>query len=89
PFLANPSLQGPKGERVRFLVVIDNGAMINAIDMVTFQRIARRLTPLSPSSRKLRMANGSVIQSMGIWTGNLEWGPLSTHTTFEVFPSGG
>ncbi|KAF8131679.1 hypothetical protein EV363DRAFT_1165548, partial [Boletus edulis] len=89
PFLATPSLHGPKGERARFLAVMDNGAMINAIDTAAFQRIARRLHPLSPSSRKLRMANGSVVSSTGTWTGKFEWGPLTTHTAFEVFPSGG
>jgi hypothetical protein len=89
PFLTAPSLQGPRGERVRFLAIVDNGAMINAIDTTAYQRIARRLNPLSPSSRKLRMANGSVISSTGTWVGILEWGPITTHTTFEVFPSGG
>ena len=89
PFLTAPSLQGPRGERVRFLAIVDNGAMINAIDATAYQRTARRLNPLSPSSRKLRMANGSVISSTGTWAGTLEWGPITTHTTFEVFPSGG
>ena len=89
PFLTTPSLQGPKGEQVRFLAVVDNGAMINAIDTAAYARIARRLSPLSPSSRKLRMANGSVVLSTGVWAGNLEWGPLRIQTTFEVFPSGG
>ena len=89
PFLTTPSIRGPRGERVRFLAVVDNGAMINAIDTAAYQRIARRLNPLSPSTRKLRMANGSVIPSTGTWTGTLEWGPITALTTFEVFPSGG
>ena len=53
PFLTTPSLRGPKGEQVRFLAVVDNGAIINAIDTAAYMRIARRLSPLSPSSRKL------------------------------------
>ena len=89
PFLTMPSLQGPKGEQVCFLAVVDNGAMINAIDTAAYAHIARRLSPLSPSSQKLRMANGSVVLLTGVWAGNLEWGPLRIQTTFEVFPSGG
>ena len=88
PFLTAPSLQGPRGERVRFLAIVDNGAMINAIDATAYQRTAHRLNLLSPSSQKLRMANGSVISSTGR-AGTLEWGLITTHTTFKVFPSGG
>ena len=89
PFLMVLTLHGPNREQVRFLAVVDNGAMINAIDTAAFQCIARRLNPLSPSARKLRMANGSVVSSTGTWAGKLKWGPLTTHTTFEVFLSGG
>ena len=35
------------------------------------------------------MANGSLVVSLGIWNGTLEWGPLCVHTSFKVFPSGG
>ena len=89
PFLATPNLCGPQGERVRFLAVIDNGAMINAIDTAAYQRVARRLAPLGLSTRTLRMANGSLVASSGIWNSMLEWGPLRVNTSFEVFPSGG
>lgn len=80
---------GPQGEKARFLATVDNGAMINAIDTAAYQRIARRLSPLSPSIRTLRMADGSLVPSTGVWTGTLVWGPIEILTTFEVFPSGG
>ncbi|KAF9232043.1 hypothetical protein BU15DRAFT_81671 [Melanogaster broomeanus] len=89
PFLTVPCLRGPRGECVRFLAIIDNGAMINAIDTAAYQRIARRINPLSPSDRTLRMADGSLVASTGVWSGMLEWGPIKVSTTFEVFPSGG
>ncbi|KAG2048149.1 hypothetical protein BDR06DRAFT_896116, partial [Suillus hirtellus] len=89
PFLTIPILQGPQGEKVRFLATVDNGAMINAIDTAAFQRIARRLSPLSPSQRTLRMADGSLVPSTGVWTGHVTWGPVQVETSFEVFPSGG
>ncbi|KAF8833588.1 hypothetical protein BDN67DRAFT_862863, partial [Paxillus ammoniavirescens] len=89
PFITVPSLQGPQGEQVCFLAMVDNGAMINAINAATHQRIARRLSPLSTSDRILRMADGSLVPSLGIWSGTLTWGPIKTATTFEVFPSQG
>ena len=65
PFLTIPSLHSPSREQVCFLVVVDNGAMINVIDTTAFQHITHRLNPLSPFSWKLRMANRSVISSTG------------------------
>jgi hypothetical protein len=53
PFLTVPILHGPQGEKVQFLAIVDNGAMINAIDAAAFQQIARRLSPLSPSHQTL------------------------------------
>ncbi|KAG1798162.1 uncharacterized protein HD556DRAFT_1232622, partial [Suillus plorans] len=84
-----PQLHRPQGEKVRILAIVDNGAMINAMDTAAHQRIAQRLTPLSPSSRTLCMADGSLVPSTGIWTGTVSWGPINVHTSFEVFPSGG
>jgi hypothetical protein len=89
PFLTVPHLHGPQGEKIRILAIVDNGAMINAIDTAAFQQIARRLSLLSPSSRTLRMADGSLVSSTGVWTGTISWGPINIQTAFEVFPSGG
>ncbi|KIJ10051.1 hypothetical protein PAXINDRAFT_53842, partial [Paxillus involutus ATCC 200175] len=88
PFLATPVLQGPQGEKVRFLAIVDNGTMINAIDTAAYQRITRRLNKLSTSTRTLRMADGSLVPSTGTWAGAFEWGTVQVTTTFEVFPSG-
>ncbi|OAX32438.1 hypothetical protein K503DRAFT_702016, partial [Rhizopogon vinicolor AM-OR11-026] len=89
PFLTVPILHGPQGENVQFLAIVDDGAMINAIDTAAYQRIACRLPPLSPSSRTLHMADGTLVPSTGIWAGMITWGPTHIHTTFEVFLSGG
>ena len=89
PFLTVASLQGPQGERVRFLATVDNGAMINALNAMTYQNTANRLTKLSPSQCTLRMADGSLVPSLGIWSGTFEWGLMRCTTTFKVFPSGG
>ncbi|KAI6036184.1 hypothetical protein BKA83DRAFT_77523, partial [Pisolithus microcarpus] len=89
PFLTVPISCGPWGERVHFLAIVDSGAMIKAMDAAAYQRIARGLSPLSPSDRTLRMADGTLVKSTGTWSGTLEWGPIRTQATFEVFPSGG
>ncbi|KAI6011806.1 hypothetical protein PISMIDRAFT_74643, partial [Pisolithus microcarpus 441] len=89
PFLTIPSVEGPHGERVRFLAMVDNGAMINAIDTETYHRVQRRMNTLSPSQRTLRMADGSLTASSGTWTGTLQWGAAKVQTLFEVFPSKG
>ncbi|KIM56848.1 hypothetical protein SCLCIDRAFT_80521, partial [Scleroderma citrinum Foug A] len=79
----------PKGECVRFLAMVDNGAMINAIDSEAHSRIVKRLLPLQLSNRTLRMADRSLMPSSGLWAGTFEWEPAWVETNFEVFPSGG
>ncbi|KAG2059591.1 hypothetical protein BDR06DRAFT_826233, partial [Suillus hirtellus] len=37
----------------------------------------------------LRMADGSLVPSTGVWTGQISWGPLQLNASFKVFPSGG
>ncbi|KIM53754.1 hypothetical protein SCLCIDRAFT_82097, partial [Scleroderma citrinum Foug A] len=76
------------GERVRFLATVDSGVMINAVDTDTYNRVARRLITLQPSNCTLRMADGLLVPSSGIWRGAFEWGPVQVDTTFKVFPSG-
>ncbi|KAG1880055.1 hypothetical protein F4604DRAFT_1521655, partial [Suillus subluteus] len=41
------------------------------------------------SQHTLRMADGSLVPSTGVWTGQVTWGPIQLETSFEVFPSGG
>ena len=89
PFQMVARLCGPQGECVRFLAMVDNGTMINAIDMEAHSRITKRLSPLQQSNWTLHMADGSLVPSSGLWTGTFEWGPVCVETTCEVFPSGG
>ena len=50
PFQTVACLHGPKGECVRFLAMVDNGAMINMIDSEAHSRVVQRLSPLQPSN---------------------------------------
>jgi hypothetical protein len=36
PFLAVPHLHGPRGEKIRILAIVDNGAMINTINTAAY-----------------------------------------------------
>ena len=67
--------------------MVDNGAMINAIDMNMYQSVARRMAPLHPSNWTLQITDRSLLPSSGIWLGEFAWGPMHTETTFKVFPS--
>ena len=69
------------------MATVGNGAMINAVNTDTYNRVTRRLITLQPSNRTLCMADGSLVPLSGIWRGAFEWGPVQVDTTFKVFPS--
>lgn len=89
PFVTQVLLYGPKGKTSCFQANVDDGAMVNAIDTKAFNQAAGRLRRLVPSNRTLRMANGSLVPSQGVWKGSLKWGSVTIATSFEVFDSGG
>ncbi|KAJ7656774.1 hypothetical protein DFH06DRAFT_991276, partial [Mycena polygramma] len=89
PFVHNIALMGPGGEVVRIRSVFDDCAMVGAIDKTVFNQIRHRLSPLAPTERILRMANGQLVPSIGTWTGVVNVDGLQREGTFEVFDSGG
>jgi hypothetical protein len=88
PFITTTGFQGPKGETVRLTSVVDDGAMINAIDTAAYAAVRDQMNPLAPSRRQLRMANGAIVPSRGVWTGYIEMGGGRFKAHFEVFDSG-
>lgn len=89
PFVHTVSLQGPKGERVRVKAIVDNGAMCGALDSDVYNSVSTRLSTLLPSTRVLRVANGTLVPSQGIWRGTIDFAGIRRLGQFEVFPSGG
>lgn len=89
PFVHYASLMGPKGENVRVKSVVDDGAMCGALDSEFYDRVAHRLSTLEPSEKVLRMANGALTPSKGVWKGEMEFGGRKEQGELEVFPSGG
>lgn len=69
PFVHGVELSGPKGEVVRFRSVFDDGALANAIDERMYLTSKNRLSSLTPSSRILKMADGRLVPSLGVWKG--------------------
>ncbi|KZP12540.1 hypothetical protein FIBSPDRAFT_677349, partial [Athelia psychrophila] len=89
PFVHFASLMGPKGENVRVESVVDDGAMCGALDSDFYDKACHRLTALGTSKKILRMANGALTPSRGVWKGVIEFGGSKGEVELEVFPSGG
>ena len=89
PFVHGIQLKGPKGEIVRMRSVFDDGAMVNTIDCGVFTQVENHLSPLQKSSRTLRMADGRLVPSLGIWRGDVVVATVCHGGAFEVFDSGG
>ncbi|KIK41123.1 hypothetical protein CY34DRAFT_50702, partial [Suillus luteus UH-Slu-Lm8-n1] len=88
PFLQNISFAGPQGEIVRVKALFDEGAMISAMCSSVFNKIKHRLGNWGPSSKRLRMANGTVVPSQAMWKGDITIGGIQARGEFEVFDSG-
>jgi hypothetical protein len=89
PFQHTIELYGPQGEILWLKSTFDDGAMVNAIDLWWFQRIKHCLKHLEQSNQTLRMADGQLVPSSGIWNGKVTVGNTSLSGTFEVFDSNG
>ena len=89
PFVHRVELSGPKGEIVRFRSVFDDGALANAIDEKMYLTSKARLSALEPSSRILKMADGRLIPSLGMWRGKVTVKGVTHSGSFEVLNSNG
>ena len=89
PFVYGVELSGPKGETVRFRSVFDDRALANAIDEKMYLTSKGRLTTLEPSSRILKMADGRLVPSLGVWKGRVTVKGVSQLGTFQVLNSNG
>ena len=89
PFVHGVELSGPKGEIVRFRSVFDDGALVNAIDEILYRALKGRLVALTPSERILRVADGRLIPSVGVWKGTVTVKGINREGSFEIFNSNG
>lgn len=89
PFIHQIRLKGPNGELVRVRALFDDGAMVPAMCSSIFTKVKHRLHNLQPSTKRLRMANGTIISSEAKWSGMVELNGVQALGEFEVFDSGG
>ncbi|EDR00265.1 uncharacterized protein LACBIDRAFT_314458 [Laccaria bicolor S238N-H82] len=90
PFVHWLLVHGPQGEKVRVKAVFDGGAMVGTMCTSFFKKVQHRLLgQTTPSNRRLRVANGTIIPSHAVWTGMLELGGVRVKAEFEIFDSGG
>ena len=89
PFLHQVLFNGPNGEIVRVRGLFDDGAMVGVMDLNVFSKVKGRLGCVTPSKRRLRMANGVIIPSLAHWRGWITLGTIKAEGEFEVFDSGG
>jgi hypothetical protein len=89
PLIHEVQLLGPQGEIVQVRAIFDDGAMICAMSTSVFEQVKHRLRAWKPSTRVLRMANGTAARSEAIWSGTVELDGVKTTGTFEVFDSAG
>ncbi|KIJ11433.1 hypothetical protein PAXINDRAFT_15642 [Paxillus involutus ATCC 200175] len=76
PFTTQVTLFGPEE------------CLTELLDYSMYCKNSRELGLLHQSSKQLRMADGHVEHSKGVWEGQIKWGHSTTSTHFEVFPSG-
>ncbi|KAI8974506.1 hypothetical protein BD414DRAFT_390491, partial [Trametes punicea] len=90
PFMVRFEIHNEKtGEIVRVKGLVDDGAMVSVMDRNLWDRVSHRLPPYAQSERRLHMANGAMIMSMGRWTGTFRFGDVQVTHAFEIFPSQG
>ncbi|KAJ7036657.1 hypothetical protein C8F04DRAFT_898906, partial [Mycena alexandri] len=89
PFMHWVTLLGPQGEKVRVFALFDTGAGIGVVDVKVFERVRSRLGTMSAPTKRLRMADGSLVWSVAHWDGEIEVEGVKVNGAFEVFDSQG
>ena len=88
PFLQRVQLAGPGDYSVRATGQVDDGAMRNCISKHRWERYGHCLSPLEPSTTRIKVANGSTITPLGRWHGTVRVGNIGAPSWFEVFECG-
>jgi hypothetical protein len=60
------------GGTIQVWASFDDGALANAMSITKFNTIKHCLGYYKPSSRWLRMANGSLVKPKAVWEGRME-----------------
>ena len=89
PFTHQLKIKAKGGEIVHVKANFDDGALANTMSTSKFNEIKHRLGHYGPSSRRLRMADGSIVKPAAAWHGEMEISGVQVEGSFEVFESQG
>lgn len=89
PFIHRLNICSKGGEVIRVWANFDDGALANAMSITKFNAVKHRLGHYKPSTRWLRMADGTAVRPVAMWEGKLEIEGIEVQGSFEVFDSGG
>ncbi|KAJ3902955.1 hypothetical protein F5879DRAFT_804480, partial [Lentinula edodes] len=89
PFSMDISLKDSEGKHAEVEAMVDDGAMVAAMDVAVYEELRDKLGGWEPTERKFRMANGSVVPGTAHWKGRVSVKGVEEDGGFEVFDSGG
>jgi hypothetical protein len=88
PFVHRLDITAEKEGFIKVWANFDDGALANAMSITKFNAIKHLLGNYKPSSRWLRMADGSIVKPTAVWEGRMEIQGVQVYGSFEVFESG-
>ncbi|KAJ3859531.1 hypothetical protein EV359DRAFT_86298, partial [Lentinula novae-zelandiae] len=89
PFSMNIGLRDSEGKQAAVEAMVDDGAMVAAMDTKVYESLRSELGGWRPTKRKFRMANGTVVLGETSWVGCINVQGVEVDGEFEVFDSGG
>ena len=85
PFIHAVGLKSETGTLMNIKGLFDDGVMVNLLCKSMYKLLENNLGKLTTSWHQLQMANGTVVPSIGKWTGNVQVGSQVVKSSFEVF----
>ena len=89
PFLHSVTLADDYSKEIADMALFDGGALIGAMSSDLFRRIRNRIQGWHTSTKRLRMADGTITYSLACWKGKIRFGNITIDATLEVFDSKG
>ncbi|GAW10535.1 retrotransposon-like family member (retr-1) partial [Lentinula edodes] len=83
------NLKDDEGQQVEVKVMVDDGAMVAAMDTEVYECLRKSIGGWTATQKKFQMANGSVVPGKACWMGRVNNQGAEVEGGFEVFDSGG
>ncbi|KAJ3898378.1 hypothetical protein F5879DRAFT_774732, partial [Lentinula edodes] len=89
PFSMGIGLKDNEGRAATVEAMVDDGAMVAAMDTRVYKSLRSKIGGWKPTQRKFRMANGTIVPGEARWEGHINVKGVEVDGEFEVFDSGG